>query len=126
MRAFIETPGGGGGGGSGLTWFTSAWQTITAAGTLTLAHGLGASPQIIVPEIICRTANLGYAVGEIVMVNPSAHGIAWTRALSLRYDATNVYVVFGAAAASLQIGDTSGNQNPITNASWEFRVRAAT
>ncbi len=45
-------------------YFESTEQTITAAGSLTLAHGLGVEPKIFQTMLICKTAEQGYSIGN--------------------------------------------------------------
>lgn len=106
--------------------FKSAEQTITSAGTLTLAHGLITKPNLITAHLVCKTANLGYSVGdepEIAnMENPATNNgcCIWA-------DATNIYVQFGAAAnvfAPPRRDPTVGQYTGITLASWKIVFKA--
>lgn len=105
--------------------FESAQQTITAAGALTLAHGLGVSPKLYMAVIINQTAELGYSIGDEVLVNPSTHGSsAESRGLSLVPDATNINVRYAAGTVMDIINKTTGAVGGITSANWKLVVRA--
>lgn len=104
--------------------FESTQQTITAAGALTLAHGLGVKPKLIQLTLVCATAEFGYLVGDEADLIP-ASGTTADRGVSVVRDATNVLVRFGNAAASLIITNKgNGNSVGLTNANWRLVVRA--
>ena len=105
--------------------FESSQQTITAAGALTLAHSLGVKPKLYMAVIVCITAELGYSIGDEVIVNPSVHGSsAESRGLSLVPDATNINVRFGSGTVMDIINKSNGNVGGITAANWKLIVRA--
>lgn len=108
--------------------YASAEQTITASGALTLAHGLGATPRFLFAFIKCLTAELGYAVGDVVAINPHQQNNLndGRRGHVLVADATNINVRFGQAAGVFSIlrKDTGDSVNSITLANWSYIVRA--
>lgn len=105
--------------------FVSANQTITANGLLTLAHGLGGAPKFWQPFLVCTTADTGYAINDIVAVNPGVYdsggGTGFGQAIYA--DATNVYVRFGPSGYSIA-NKTLGTPNTITNANWRLVIKA--
>lgn len=107
--------------------FTSANQTITAGGLLTLAHGLGVAPSTddIIPFIYCNTAEHGYSIGNTIPVNPHLNTDSTAgRGQVISADATNVYVRFGNAANTYSIlNKTTGANANITNANWRFIIK---
>jgi hypothetical protein len=109
------------GGGFFSSSFTSANQTITAAGSLTLAHGLGTVPSFVQSRIKNTTAELGYSIGDELIVNPhntDANGGA-ARGSSNVPDATNLNIRYGSNSNTFNIlrKDTGASAN-ITNSSW--------
>jgi hypothetical protein len=68
--------------------FTSSNQTITSAGTLTIAHGLGVAPSLLQVLITCTTAADGYSVGD-TFAYPSASGDLYEGVVVIP-DATNL------------------------------------
>jgi len=107
--------------------FTSAEQTITAAGALTLAHSLSASPSLVQARLICKTAEGGYSIGDEVIINPAGNDIASAanRGIMLRPDATNMNIRYGAdASPTAIIHNTTGGAFLITPANWKLIVRA--
>lgn len=105
--AFTKTP------------FVSGQQTITAAGALTLAHGLGVKPTLVMVKLHCVTAEHGYNIGDeqFVFANNGNLSTAWTH--SIVPDATNLNVRFGSANPTYQgIDQSSGSGVGLTNANW--------
>ena len=97
--------------------FVSTGQTITLAGALTLAHGLGAAPRIYQLRMICQTAELGYSIGDILAYG-AIHNIA-----SIVPDATNLNVRYNSAIWTVP-HKTTGVSTNITAANWKVRFQA--
>jgi hypothetical protein len=102
-------------------YFESANQTITVGGSLTIAHGMGVAPKVLLAFLKCTTADIGYAVGDIV---PIGFNVVETnnRSVTITSNATNLIALFG-SNLQLMRKDT-GVVNTITNANWAFIVRA--
>lgn len=97
--------------------FVSSDQTITLAGALTLAHGLGTAPRDVSLALVCQTAELGYSAGDVLMVSPRP--IA-----SIVVDATNLNIRFlSTANAGITRKDTGDFAN-FTPANWKARFFA--
>lgn len=98
--------------------FQSTQQTITAAGALTLAHGLSGVPQFCFVHLVCTTAQHNYSIGQVY------HGGLLTSATSnvgvaISPDATNLNIRYGSAAATFIVHNyTTGATANITNSSW--------
>lgn len=109
--------------------FISAQQTITTAGLLTLAHGLGVAPKVIMPVLVCTTAESGYSVGNTI---PCPYTAVSTSAndnfgASIDFsDPTNILVRYGSAGAGvfLYTHKTTGALVGLTNANWRLVMRA--
>lgn len=107
--------------------YVSAEQTITAAGTLTLAHGLGAVPKFITAELVCKTADLNYSIGDVVQIHvmQQSSATADNFGLSAKKDATNITVRYGSGATVFLLNNaTTGAGAGATNANWRLVVRA--
>lgn len=103
-------------------YFESTEQTITAAGSLTLAHGLGVEPKLFQVMLICKTADGGYSVNDKVIVAATHQYVSC--GVSLVPDSTNLNVRFGAAANTFKVvHKTTGNEFLITNANWKAIFR---
>lgn len=106
---------------SGITPdFTSAEQTITVDSQLDVAHSLGGIPSLFQVILRCKTANLGYGVGdEILLPNVSEAADIGATAFA---DSTNVSIV---TSASIQVISASTfNSGSITTTSWRYIIRA--
>ena len=115
------------GGGAGISLvYTSSDQTITSAGLLTLAHGLGVAPKLVGLELVCQTAEFNYSIGAVITAGINNYNVGQGASLiSVRYDTTNVYIRFSNAIKPFTTGDASnGGQSLLTNANWKLRVRA--
>lgn len=109
--------------------FESTQQTITPAGSLTLAHGLGAQPKLYLAALQCTTADIGYSIGDEVLVNPNANPTDSSdrndQGVSLVPDATNINVRFGSDTLVFAIiRKDTGDSESITPASWRLVARA--
>jgi hypothetical protein len=115
---------------SNFAYVQTADQPITAAGALTIAHGLGRAPLLTQGFIKNTSAELGYSPGDIVPVplgfsGNSGGSLATSVGVSCVADATNLYVRFGGAAASLPVVDrSSGYAGTTTDSKWTFFLRA--
>lgn len=106
--------------------FVSTQQTITSAGALTIAHGLGVVPKLVTIELVCTTADAGYSVNDIVPIGimsaPSGSG---DRNLAMVIDATNINVRFASSAnAFLVLNFGTGVGVGLVNTSWRVVFRA--
>lgn len=108
--------------------FTSSGQTITTAGLLTLAHGLGAVPRHITMWIVCTDAggDVGYSQNDKVMVTVVSSSSALNRYNSVYVDSTNVYVRFDSASGAFIIGNKgTGVAGVITDSKWQLYIEAS-
>lgn len=100
--------------------YVSTEQTITPAGLLTLAHGLGVVPSMVAFQLSCQTAEGGYAIGDKPYLPDSSFD-----PMACRSDATNVYVRFNSGSPLFRLcNKTTGTPFNLTNASWRLIVRA--
>lgn len=95
--------------------FASSEQTITLGGLLTIAHGLGAVPTLFTPQLICKTADNGWAVNDVIQ--QSVSGIV------MYADATNVYVRFSNTSIP-SLNKITGTAVNLTVASWRLIMKA--
>jgi len=105
------------------TVFTSTDQTITSAGALTIAHGLGATPEVTQTYLVNQTAEHGYSVGDIVKVGDYIGSAE--RGTSLVVNATNLVIRYSSSAAVFNVlNKTTGTSAAITPANWKARFIA--
>lgn len=111
--------------GAFTAYFQSADQTITTSGTLTLAHGLGAAPKIVQGFVKNITAQGDYVPGDILSMGLYIND-ASERGVTVRIDATNIYIYYGGnATVFVTGGPPSGYAYFLINTRWKFFVRAA-
>lgn len=108
-----------------LTKFTSAAQTITSSTSLTIPHGLGGTPDLLIGKLRNVNAENGWTPGDIAEVASCTFptgGIGWT----LEADAVNVYVHYGSSVNVFNVIDkTTWMSQGITNVNWEALIIAA-
>lgn len=106
-------------------YFESAEQTITLSGSLTLAHGLGVEPKNVQFYLICKTAELGYSVGNKVhwgtqiFTNTVGSNTGFTTVV----DATDIRVRYSGGGFVIPNFNT-GTYAAITNGNWRLIARA--
>jgi hypothetical protein len=105
-------------------YFQSEELTITAAGEATVAHGLGAEPKIVQLFLRCKTAEHGYAVGDLAAVQIGNYdNLEYGSTVSVK-DA-NLYVQYGTVGPVFWIHEVgTGVAVDITPANWRLVVRA--
>lgn len=104
--------------------FQSSQQTITAGGSLSLAHGLAVVPKIVMATLVCTTAELGYSLNDEVIVGHGPQDVVDT-GIAVTITSSNIGVKFGAAAGSMRVLNKSTGANAgITNANWRLVIRA--
>lgn len=105
--------------------YTSGNQTWTAGGTLTLAHGMTIAPKIVTYKLVNLTAENGYSVGDVVIINPM-----WSRAdatpvgFTPRIDATNIVIAFNGTPTHALMPKTGGAIVNTTPANWALQIEA--
>lgn len=109
--------------------FQSAQQTITAAGILTLAHGLPSQPTLYTAVLVCTDAGGEHGYAQNDEAGPAtqmiSRGGVVARGCTLVPDATNVKVYFGDDASTFDvINKADGTPELITNSKWKLIVRA--
>ncbi len=106
--------------------FESPQQAFTAAGLITLAHGLGKVPAFTRLDLVCATAEAGYSAGDVVETIHhfvSISGTTQTYGAVAWRDAVNVSVRV-AAGGFLIPGKVNGVATGTTPANWRLVVRA--
>ena len=105
--------------------FESSQQTLTPAGLLTIAHGLGVEPVGVELVLYCAVAQGGYSVGDRVLVTNNSSNGGNMRSPSVTINSTNVVVRYASGAPLWQLTNKStGGQLDITSSSWRLIVKA--
>ena len=107
--------------------FVSSDQTITAAGALTIAHGLGRAPLFVQMALICQSSDVGYTAGMVV---PYPVGQRSTTGfnnygVTVVTDSTNLSVRYGSVSNVFPMMDFSnGDGANIDPTKWKVRFYA--
>lgn len=101
-------------------FFESSEQSLSNSATISVSHGLGGVPKLFQVVIRCKTAELGYSIGDEVEAITFDTQDAYP---SNFVNATTIGVVTNAAAAAVTNRSSFG-RNAVTNADWKFVFRA--
>lgn len=102
--------------------FTSNELTITANGTTgNIAHGLGATPALVRARLVCKFADNGYSVGDVIDVAASSPGQTNT-GIAVTADGTNLNARFAGNFSA--ISKSTNGLVKLTNSSWKVRLYA--
>jgi len=103
--------------------YESTEQVITSGATLTLPHGLGVRPFMLQLELICKTAEDGWSVGDI-LIPAQISTSSSNRVNTLYSDATNIYLIYEDATNCFATTDKStGAGALLTNANWRVIIK---
>ena len=106
--------------------YDSGNQTITSGGALTLTHGLGGSPKLVMLLLKCVTGEAGYSAGDEVLIghNQDIAG-ALSQGVSIVPNMTSIDVRFGSEVNAFSVlAKNNGVASDLTNANWALVVRA--
>jgi len=104
--------------------FTSTDQTITPAGLVTLAHGLGAVPTLLQFFIKCTSADGGFAVNDLVVAAMN-NSTGAARNNSCYVDSTNINVRYSDTSAPFTTANKStGASVTLDPTKWVLIVKA--
>ena len=105
--------------------YTSSDQTISAAGSLTLAHSLGMMPKLIQYRLKCTSTEAGYAVDDEVVPQFPADAASFNKGVAIIPDATNINIRYGSSSNVFSVTNkTTGVSTAITNGNFRMIVRA--
>lgn len=97
--------------------FFSSQQTITSGSTNTIAHGLGATPKLVLAFIECTSTQSPLTAGQFGLLIGFNNAANNPNNATLRWDGTNVYV--DVSANGIQFNGTN-----LTNSNFRIRVLA--
>ena len=86
---------------------------------LTISHTLGSIPSDIRLNLRCKTAELGYSIGDVIEFEPTADVYASSVGASVMSDAANVYVRVAPIGCYI-VNKSTYAVNVITPANWEI------
>lgn len=113
--------------GSGVKIFTSAPQIYSNGGALTIPHGLGVKPSIVVFKLRCSIAEGGYAVGDEIQVAPIGYDTSnYVSSIFIdTADVTNIKVRFASAGGMfISANKTTGATFVLNPVNWRLYITA--
>ena len=90
--ARVVTPAGLKGALNFSTYYESAEQSITSGSTITLTHSLGAIPKLMAIELVCKTTDGGWAVGDRMLIDTYI-GTSGSVGIGVGYNTTQIIVI---------------------------------
>lgn len=103
--------------------YESAEQTVSNAGQLILPHGLGGAPRLVQLLLVCKAAEAGYSIGDVVALYDGAIGNS-NDGMSVIYGTVNITVRYGAVSGPIVMNASTGLVTRLTPANWRLVVRA--
>lgn len=105
--------------------YVSSEIAYTVSSTVTLTHGLGAAPAIVDLWMVCKVADRGYSVGDIVKAQPAIYSASASSIMGVQVatNSTQIIVSFGDVLSFIP-QKTGGSGGYITASSWRIVVRA--
>lgn len=101
--------------------YASSLTPYTAAGVdYSFTHGLGSEPDSVVVKLECTTADIGYSVGNRVLIAPYENG---DYGISFQVTSTQVILIVENSGFKL-INKSTHNHAAVTPGSWSFQVYA--
>lgn len=102
---------------------SSGTDKMTVNKTITLTHGLGAVPEIVMFTLTCTTIDAGYSVGDKIMIPLNV--AASTYGYSTEVTSTQIKIRVINGTGPLQIINKSTNAiTPLDEANWTLLVQA--
>jgi hypothetical protein len=104
--------------------YESAATPYVVSSDMEFTHGLGARPDLITIWMVCNTIDLGWAVGDYVLLPPLAGlGNQTSDGLQGWADPTKIYLIAGSQTLAITNKSTRV-LGTVTAASWDFVVQA--
>lgn len=104
-------------------YYEASPQIITSGSAISNTHGLGVEPTLVQGFLVNVTGEAGYTTGQIVQCAFGYQGS--NRGASATISSTAVVVRFGSDANAFAIPHaTTGATTALTNANWNFFLRA--
>lgn len=106
--------------------YVSPQQAFSNGGLVSVTHGLGQVPKLVVGELVCVGAENGWQVGDIQMLSlsPDNDDSSVIVGFATRKDATHLYArcgFNGAYGVNINTGSTAGT---VSSANWRLVLRA--
>lgn len=109
--------------------FISAGQTITAAGSFNIPHGMAVKPKIVQVALLCIVNEGNWVAGEEIENSDvqSLGTVSLAQGIALTTDSSNIFARYGAGSGGNvfeSLDKTTGARFTLTSANWQVVVRA--
>lgn len=105
------------------TPYDSGELAITLGGVVTLAHGFSGRPRLVTGELVCKTAELGFAVDAVAPIAMTYINYQAGRWILAETTPTNIIITFSSSPIGFANKATNSTAL-ITPANWRLIVRA--
>ena len=107
--------------------FTSAEQTITNGGLLTIAHGLDVIPALAQCLGVCKVAGGGHSVGDLLVIKDMdyvhTHSTEYFYGADLSMNNRNIYMKIGKSGL-IHLDKSNDSHYFISSPDWKILVKA--
>jgi len=103
--------------------FFSGELTCNPGDNGVVAHGLGGKPKMIIPTLICKTAQHGYSVGDEINIE-TVHVSGETRGLTYGANTNDIFWRIRSGFSLSIVSATTLQFVGITEANWRLQLRA--
>lgn len=115
--------------GKGLSTLTKEYVSpeilIPANANATLTHGLGATPKSVFLSVICKTADIGYVVGEEAILGSVFTGVDAGTNVGIQTASNATTIRYRVATVGVAVMNmTTGVPVLLTPANWRLIIRA--
>ena len=107
-----------------LRTYKSPDLSIANSGSVTVEHGLGSVPVGVFVSLKCAVAEMGYAVGDVIVLSPQADPTSAVEGLSVIKTATQLIASVCANGPGEYPIKTGGDSAALTAAKWKLILTA--
>ena len=107
--------------------YTSSEKDIVSAGSFSVSHGFGTIPELVTFQLICKEADQGYSVGDVLegVGFYSTAGSTFSRGVAFVCNAESIFCRFGAHSNVFgHLNKSSGAFESFVNSRWKLILRA--
>lgn len=108
--------------------YASAELTISAGGTGSVSHGLGARPTHVKAYWVCKTAEHGYSVGDYVdatgVISTWTSGTPYAVGVTVAFNSTSIKYAYGSTQPIGLLSLSNGTSQFGTAGNWRLVLKA--
>ena len=107
-----------------LRTYKSPDLSIANSGSVTMEHGLGSVPVGVFISLKCAVAEMGYAVGDVIILSAQSDPNSSAEGLSVIKTATQLIALVGENGPGMYPNKTGGGGGILTAAKWKLILTA--